>query len=122
MVALAIAGLLFIGVGAALQEQSRTAAHLQQKVAAAQVVRNRIAETMMQVDKIAEGVSTGSAEMGGWKLSWEQQISIYTVEDEMGDLQQRALKLEVLVGEEGAVIESGELYLPLPMDETADDG
>ena len=113
MVALAIAGLLFIGVGAALQEQSRTESHLQRKAAAAQVVRNHLAEVVMRQEPLEEGAVTGQAEMGGWLFDWRQVVTIVLQEDDAGDPQPHSFRLEVSVEENGQIVEQGVLYLTL---------
>ena len=113
LVALAIAGLLFVGLGGILQQQIKTESHLERKAAAAQVARNLLAEAEIHHDQVEEGTTNGEMEMGGWKFPWSQTVSIYTVEDEEGTQQAVALQMQIDVGDQEETIEQAALYLPL---------
>jgi len=117
MVALALSGLVLLGFGSIMKSQTETALHLEYRLAAEQATRNAIALLCVDPEGLKgvgeEKQSEGSESVGGWTWSWQRTVTIEKTENDEGEEEDRALRVNVVVGQEGEPVHRQELYLPL---------
>lgn len=104
MIGMAICGILFLGIGSAMQQQVRSVNYLEKKAAADQLVWNLMESYRLEGKPLEPDYLEGIDVMGNHQLKWTRKIS--TLED--SDL----VKLEIKAGEPdgGSLVAQGWLW------------
>lgn len=91
LVALAILGILFIGMSSIATSQVRNFDYLQDRLAAAQLAANQMTLFSIQGKPLTPAFSQGEEEIAGRRLPWRRNIST--------DPQTAAVTVEIIVGD-----------------------
>lgn len=102
LVALAIVGIMFAGVGALSHRSSDQALQLEERLAAHQLSWNLMEEFRMEGAPRTPPETRGEETMGRWKLQWARRIS--HPEESM------RYKVEINVGKKGEYLASSSWY------------